>query len=45
MDIQEALSELSRFFDMIYIMGILTEEEELISKVEETINNYVNKRN
>ena len=46
MDIQEALFELSCFLDMIYNMGILSEgEEKLISKVEETINDYVNERN
>lgn len=45
MNIQEALFELSCFLDMIYSIDILTEgEEKLISKVEETINNYVNER-
>ena len=46
MDIQEALFELSCFLDMIFSSGILSESEEnLISKVEQTINEYVNERN
>lgn len=46
MDIQEALFELSCFLDMIYNMGVLSEEEEkLIGKVEQMINDYVNERN
>ena len=45
MDIQDALFELSCFLDMIYNMGVLSEEEEkLIGKVEQTINDYVNER-
>ena len=45
MDIQEALFELSCFLDMIYNMGVLSEGEKLIGKVEQTINDYVNERN
>ena len=46
MDIQEALFELSCFLDMIFSFGILSENEKnLISKVEKTINEYVNERN
>ena len=46
MNIQDALFELSCFLDMIYNMGILIKEEEkLIDKVEETINDYINGRN
>ena len=46
MDIQEALFELSCFLDMIFSFGILSESEKnLISKVEKTINEYVNERN
>ena len=45
MDIQEALSELSNFLDMVFGFGVLSESEEnLISKVEQTINDYVNER-
>lgn len=45
MDIQEALFELSCFLDMIFSFGILSESEEnLISKVEQVINEYVNER-
>ena len=45
MDIQEALLELSCFLDMIFSFGILSESEKnLISKVEKTINEYVNER-
>ena len=45
MDIQEALLELSCFLDMIFCFGILSESEEnLISKVEQTINEYINER-
>ena len=45
MDIQEALFELSCFLDMIFSFGILSESEKnLISKVEKTINEYVNER-
>ena len=45
MDIQEALFELSCFLDMIFSFGILSESEKnLISKVEQTINEYVNER-
>lgn len=46
MEIQEALFELSCFLDMVFNSGILSESEEnLISKVEQTINEYVNERN
>ena len=46
MDIQEALFELSCFLDMIFSFGILSESEKnLISKVEQTINEYINERN
>ena len=46
MDIQEALFELSCFLDMVFNSGILSEgEENLISKVEQTINEYINERN
>lgn len=46
MDIQEALFELSCFLDMIFNFGILSESEKnLISKVEQTINKYINERN
>ena len=46
MDIQEALFELSCFLDMVFNSGILSENEEnLISKVEQVINDYVNERN
>ena len=45
MDIQEALFELSCFLDMIFSFGILSESEKnLISKVEQTINEYINER-
>ena len=45
MDIQDALFELSCFLDMIFSFGILSESEKnLISKVEKTINEYVNER-
>lgn len=45
MDIQDALFELSCFLDMIFSFGILSESEKnLISKVEQTINDYVNER-
>ena len=45
MNIQEALFELSCFLDMIFSFGILSESEtNLISKVEQTIKEYVNER-
>ena len=45
MDIQEALFELSCFLDMIFGFGILSESEKnLIGKVEQTINEYINER-
>ena len=45
MDIQEALLELSCFLDMVFDFGILSESEKsLITKVEQTINKYVNER-
>ena len=45
MDIQEALFELSCFLDMIFSFSIWSESEKnLITKVEQTINEYVNER-
>ena len=45
MDIQEALFELSCFLDMVFGFGILSESEKsLITKVEQTINEYINER-
>ena len=45
MDIQEALFELSCFLDMIFSFGILKKKKKnLISKVEQTINEYINER-
>ena len=45
MDIQTALEQLSGFLDTLYVSGFLTkEEEETLNEVEDSIRNYIRKK-